>query len=129
MREILFRGKRIDNGKWVYGYFYKIWNEGYIMRGMINNIPDMVGIRLDTVCQFTGFKDVNGAMIFDGDIISVMGYKENPIGEVSFKNGQWFVGSDDFENMGFRNELYFWATKRRIEVIGNIFDNTELLKE
>ena len=44
-REILFKAKRKDNGEWIQGYYYQIWQQGYILWGMINNMPDMVEVK------------------------------------------------------------------------------------
>lgn len=41
-REILFKAKRKDNGEWIQGYYYQIWQQGYILWGMINNMPEVV---------------------------------------------------------------------------------------
>ncbi len=52
-REILFKAKRKDNGEWIQGYYYQIWQQGYICWGMINNMPDMVEVNPNTLCQYT----------------------------------------------------------------------------
>ena len=44
-----FRGKRIDNGKWVEGYYYQIWERGYILWGMTNDVPNMIEVDLSTI--------------------------------------------------------------------------------
>jgi uncharacterized phage protein (TIGR01671 family) len=80
----------------------------------------------NTICEYTGLSDENWKRIFEGDIITVIGYKEHPIGRISFKNAQWVVDGKDFENMRFRNDLYFWAMNRPIEIVGNVFDNPEM---
>ena len=59
-REILFKAKRKDNGEWIQGYYYQIWQQGYILWGMINNMPDMVEVNPDTLCQCTGLTDERG---------------------------------------------------------------------
>lgn len=147
-REILFRGKRVDNGEWVYGYLF---DDGYqnprhvFVGGLmideykgtacdewdINGI-DFYDVKPNTICQYTGLTDKNGKKIFEGDIVR---YGE-VCGEVKFglHESNWQIGK---YNQGFfvtfpkeyllRNELGYWRNK--IVVVGNVFDNPELLEE
>ena len=47
----LFKAKRVDNGKWVQGYYYQIWENGYILWGMTNDVPNMIEVDVSTLCQ------------------------------------------------------------------------------
>ena len=145
-REILFRGKRIDNGEWVYGYFYEECGATYIIEDrqketMLNrNTPNV--IIPETIGQFTGLLDKNGNKIFEGDIIK---YNEHPkyllksfIAEVSYKD---YMASFSYLKLGldengweqplihFFNEIdeFEEDVLPYIEIIGNIHDNPELL--
>lgn len=69
MREIEFRGKRIDNGEWEYGYLYQIWEQTYILWGMTNGVPNMAEVIPKTVGQYAGWQDTNNKSIYEGDVI------------------------------------------------------------
>lgn len=120
-RDIFFRGKRKDTGEWIEGYFFKIWDRTFILWGMTNGIPDMVEVIPETVSQFTSLTDIHKKKIFDGDIVA----KGFELYEVRWNPEQvrWGIYSNNFEVAGFTkfSESYF-------EVIGNIYDNKELLE-
>ncbi|MBQ9347843.1 MAG: hypothetical protein IJT94_11005 [Oscillibacter sp.] len=133
MREILFRGKRRDHCGWCQGAYINVFE------------PEIVGnhgwLRVDpeTIGQYTGMMDWNGQQIFEGDIVKGGNqYNESHCGTVSFGRYRNWV-SDDSYNTGFfikwadckhwREELAYWVEERKIEVIGNIHDAPELLKE
>lgn len=121
MKEILFRGKRKDTGEWTEGYFFKIWDRTFLLWGMTNDHPNMVEVIPETVSQFTGLTDKYKKKIFEGDIIT-KGFEPY---EVRWNQEQvrWGIYSNNFEVAGFTkfSESYF-------EVIGNIYDNRELLE-
>ena len=124
-REILFKAKRKDNGEWIQGYYYQIWQQGYILWGMINNMPDMVEVNPDTLCQCTGLTDERGQKIWENDICN---RKEKYPEIVTYNKGDYsyVFGKEmhtDACNLGF-----YVCERNCVEVIGNIFDNADLLE-
>lgn len=131
MREILFRGKRIDNGEWVEGFYhFSKWYLNGNFTGEITHHIRPIGAqdayRVDpsTVGQFTGLTDKNGKKIFEGDIVRcVYNYSLKEIrGHVVWGNGCFSVQDSISANRPAIDLLY------QIEAIGNIHDNPELLE-
>ena len=139
MREILFRGKRVDNGEWVCGYYVKsthayglVVNPSYKIEHQIwydkDNKQVYAEVDPETVGEYTGLTDKNGKRIFEGDILS-----ERPDG-----NKIAYVGTAkwDDERALFRfiikdNPKYFACLgtySTSYKVIGTIYDNPELLE-
>lgn len=154
MREILFRGKRADNGEWEYG---DLWCNPYGKRVVcivspINDQGTTGGNEVDpeTVGQYTGLTDKNGRKIFEGDIVDLFGMKGKVVQEcgafgigfmktidydlleskIPFNNSANFCFNDNFISFW----EVFWNYEQddnplyEVEVIGNIYDNPELLK-
>lgn len=115
MREILFRGKRVDNGEWTEGYLFKSWNKVFLLWGMTGDCPNMEEVVPETVGQFTGLCDKNGKKIFEGDIV------ESPNGT------QGFIEWQNAECAFLVNIGDDWQTMDDCpyEVVGNIYDKGE----
>lgn len=124
----LFRGKRKDNGEWIQGYLYGIWERRYILWGMTNDIPNMVEVDPSTVCQCTGGKDKNSKLIYENDIA-----KDD---KGNLYKAFWQDNHYQFSWMCVKSEKLPISAKwnfdcfrgYEMEVIGNVFDNPELLE-
>ena len=112
----LFKAKRIDNGEWVQGYLYGIWEKRYILLGMTNDIQDMIEVDPSTICRCTGLKDKNGKLIWENDIMKYQWNGETRVDVVKY----------DAPMFSYKNVIR-WSLYQD-EVIGNIFDNPELLE-
>lgn len=150
MRDILFKAKRIDNGEWVEGYYVyhikrticafndkvKAEDEQHVIMqdGFSDwNMPrDTVhyDINPDTLCQYTGLTDKNGKKIWENDIVKP---------DDTVTNEDYIIGWDKemgafvFCDINTNNSLYvlvahYIESIQSVEVIGNIFDNPELLE-
>ena len=135
-REILFRGKRIDNGEWVEGYFVNLWLIHYQKYQPIITDNNAVSYDIDpsTVGQYTGLTDKNGKKIFEGDIVDASNewwYASGPAGHdspvilVEWSND--LCGFEPFANYDC-DYCGVYISAENCEVIGNIHDNPELLK-
>ena len=125
MREILFRGKRADNEKWVIGY---LSSKHTITITTPCGHTDEIVICADTVGQYTGLKDKHGKRIFDGDVAKVLQGKDKDIAYVGFENGA-FMLYPKTGNIYERTLWEYWYNDWDVEVIGNITDNPELLEK
>ena len=126
MREILFRGKRIDNGEWLEGYYGFDDNKPLIAINKANGINGYF-VAAETVGQYTGLTDKNGKKIFEGDIVFTtepigMGYREI-CGKVVYKAPKFYADCKNFIML-----LDFDYGKADYAVIGNVYDNPELMK-
>ena len=128
MREILFRGKRIDNGEWVEGYFVNLRLIHYQKHQPIITDNNAVSYDVDpsTVGQYTGLCDKNGKKIFEGDIVKTDKFSEPNKQYIIKYDLQFgaFIGQDRY-NLYF---VTFDGDGGEFEVIGNIHDNPELLE-
>ena len=125
MRDILFRGKRLDNGAWVYGSLLQVECEDGSIVTAIFDRKDSGGdaeVHPSTVGQYTGLTDKNGERIFEGDVLTVDG-EDGFFGLEFQEDTARFVMYGDSIVVDFDN---FWSYE--VEVMGNIHDNPELLE-
>ena len=125
MREILFRGKRIDNGEWVEGFYVRLGGkDDYILTGKLsifgsNLTYEDYRVISETVGQYTGLVDKNGIKIFEGDIVSERG-GESCQGYYEIDNVLIVEIPDTLLNFEMSYDCEY-------KIIGNIHDNPELL--
>ena len=150
--EIKFRGKQVDSGEWYHGYYVKAprWGDGHYII-MDYHGPSTIAYEVDgdTVGIYTGLKDKNGVEIFVSDIVRILHSEWGSKGQDDPRSLEQYlidiasVGCVDFEDVCFgvrlknkRNECsddilasLYVGDHGYIEVIGNIHDNPDLLKE
>lgn len=140
MREILFRAKRKNWRElpkeewWVEGYYVKcrkydyilpIFNEYEPFHGYDDRYDEWVEIAPETLCQYTELKDKKGNRIWENDIVRIENSVDEGVGNIEFYEGIWFV---DGKPNNCLYDISGYDYDAEIEVIGNIFDNPELLK-
>lgn len=135
MREILFRGKRLNNGEWVEGFYNhlpcgRFGADEHMIQTVLENgkIGMLYDIDPSTVGQYTGMKDKNGERIFEGDVAKVLQCKDKDIAYVGFENGAFMLYPRTC-NIYERTLWEYWYNDWDVEIIGNIHDNPELLEK
>ena len=142
MRTILFRGKRTDNGEWIEGYYAtqsnhacfanELKHQHFIFKDVFLDF-NLGGLQKfevipETVGQYTGKTDKNGKNIFEGDIVYCKSRLDNANMVVIFECGQFrMVLSENYHNYQTNSGFYDINCFDK-EVIGNAYDNPELLK-
>jgi uncharacterized phage protein (TIGR01671 family) len=127
MREILYRGKSINTGNWEVGHLTSFYEN----LAQIRPLTFMVEHRVypETVGQYTGLKDRDGKLIFEGDIVKIDNGsdEETIIGFVVYEYASWQIdcGPDFISLWRHLDELKEYQS---VEIIGNIHDDPELLK-
>lgn len=149
MREILFKAKRIDNGEWVYGN-YAFTDTNGEQHFIFQNKAFEFEVDKDTICQFTGLFYKNGNKIWENDVLLQKTTEKHwcqweCMGVVKYGEHDWDASNYGYTSMGFYvepivkkgdinkiacglNQVDINDEYYPIEVIGNIFDNPELLE-
>lgn len=146
MRELFFRGKRVEDGQWEYGgygVYYSSKEKGdfaytpYIMANRALGKPSeflinktyMKSVKPNTVCQYTGLKDKNGKKIFEGDILR---HADETILKTVWNSERYRFAAQCVKGSVLLKDCKWglWEFESdEVEVIGNIYDNPELLED
>lgn len=127
-REIKFRGKRVENGAWVYGQYFNVKRQGFCVGIGHYILPENSvfanKVNPKTVGQYTGLKDKNGNEIYEGDIVTGLFNHTDIIGHIVYgSDATFFIERKGLYGIGLNN------AEDWLEVVGNIYENPELLKE
>ena len=118
MRKILFRGKRVDNGEWVYGLLCRV---GDTYANIVEKSTEvMCTVLTNTIGQCTGLTDKSGKNIFEGDIVIYDKWSKRVI---CYEGAGW----KEKEVEGYQQTFSMVDSSKCYEVIGNIHDNPKLL--
>lgn len=134
-REIKFRGKRVDNDEWTYGYL--VFSEDYIFDYSEKidvpyiipidnfNLKDYREYRVDesTIGQYTGLKDKNGKEVYEGDVLNNTAVNFKFI--VKFENTKYILQKLEYPDDALDMNDYFHRIPTMFEVIGNIYESEE----
>ena len=136
MREILFRGKRIDSGEWEYGGCVFTENKVCLIYNQTHSI-DLQGCTVEenSVGQYTGLTDKNGTRVFEGDILKIINKYQYPFDDDTKEYTDIDADVVHFDDEGLcfsYGKSPFLCVVDNVtaeyEVIGNIHDNPELLE-
>lgn len=138
MREIIFRGKRVDNGEWVEGNLIQNYDCCFIARkNNYSNIgycydcdipfsdDEMFEVKPESIGQFIGLTDKNDKKIFEGDVVEFKHKGKKVTGQVTYKYCRFEIYS---KGISYSLKNLYLLPQPDIKAIGNIHDNSELLK-
>lgn len=122
----LFKAKRLDNGEWGIGFLSMHKTGRCFIRPIGGSTSNSVEVDKNTICQCTGLKDKNGKLIWENDIVNCL--SEECCGYIGWNEGEaGFYFNVLLEGGGFEEE-HIYDYQDCMKVIGNIFDNPELLE-
>ena len=142
MREILFRGKRVDNGEWEYGAYIKAtrhWHKrgihedwicsSVLQNGGYLNMVSKYPVTADSIGQYTGLTDKKGEKIFEGDVLNFVWFSSFGVA----RDDRGVVRYDDefcaFCVTSNAGGTWAWSEVEHAEVIGNIHDDAYLMED
>lgn len=142
MREILYKAKRTDNGEWVEGYYFKFIDKSYItdmertfmeafytQKSVVDFHMRAYEVEADTVCRHTGFLDKKGHWIWENDVAKDdRGNIYKAFWQDRYYQFSWICVKSDLLPIGAKWDLWSLSRNGNLEVIGNIFDNPELVE-
>lgn len=128
-REILFRGKRKANGKWIEGGVRNRFTALFGEERYIIHCEDEYNVIPETVSEYTGLTDINGAKIFEGDIVKHLWSKNGKFKQyetfvITYEKGSYYICPVNKSETVWKVHI----PDSDMEVIGNIWDNPELMK-
>ena len=130
MRDIYFKAKRIDNGEWIEGdLVHSVYKINDVCVGKYGCEVGIHQVDVNTLCQYTGFTDKNGNKIWENDIVK--DYRGNiykAFWQERYYQFSWICVKSDLLPIGAKWDLWSLSRNGDLEVIGNIFDNADLLK-